>query len=117
MPQTINLPFTPEQMGCPHIELATRCDVVQRDDIRTLEIEVQCVKCAAPFHFVGVDQGVSFRRPMTSIDGTMLLAPIKPGPTDAQPVQIFEVRPHEVETETESSAEESKPIINGTENE
>lgn len=109
-------PTTPAQEACPHVELVTRVDVIDRGSVRSLEIEVQCTKCGVPFHFVGVDQGLSFRRPMASADGLMLRAPIMPGKTDTQPVQTFEVRPEELTTETESSAEESEPI-NKDENE
>lgn len=43
------------------------------------EVYIECHDCKEPFHFVGVDYGVSFQRPMINVLGTELSAPIMPG--------------------------------------
>lgn len=42
------------------------------------EIRICCQDCGEPFRFVGVPAGVSYARPMVSIDGLELNAPIEP---------------------------------------
>jgi hypothetical protein len=42
------------------------------------EITVSCTECDEPFRFVGVEAGLNFERPMVSIDGLELHAPIEP---------------------------------------
>ena len=43
------------------------------------DITVNCAQCGLPFHFVGVEAGMSFMRPMASVGATELRAPIAPG--------------------------------------
>lgn len=42
------------------------------------DITVKCADCGEPFRFVGVDAGFDLSRPMVSIDGLELRAPIEP---------------------------------------
>ena len=42
------------------------------------DVKIRCNQCGEPFRFLGVDSGLSFERPMTSIDGLELRAPIEP---------------------------------------
>lgn len=55
------------------------------------EISFSCADCKQPFHFSGVHQGFSFKRPLTSADGIELRAPIAPGPAPRYWIQTFEV--------------------------
>jgi hypothetical protein len=43
------------------------------------EVTVRCVQCLQPFHFVGLEAGLSFTRPMVNVGATTLHAPIAPG--------------------------------------
>lgn len=45
----------------------------------TADITVKCVDCDTPFHFRGVETGVSPKVPKCSVDGLELRAPIAPG--------------------------------------
>jgi hypothetical protein len=44
------------------------------------DVKINCVDCGMPFEFTGLPSGVSVTnsKPMVSIDGTELRAPIKP---------------------------------------
>jgi hypothetical protein len=42
------------------------------------EISVSCALCETKFRFLGVPAGISFDRPMVSVDGTELRAPMAP---------------------------------------
>ncbi len=42
------------------------------------DITVRCAACREAFRFLGVDAGLSFERPMVSVDGLILTAPIEP---------------------------------------
>lgn len=42
------------------------------------DIAISCKVCGEPFRFVGVAAGLSYDRPLVSIDGLELHAPIEP---------------------------------------
>jgi hypothetical protein len=42
------------------------------------DISVHCTDCGEPFRFMGVPAGLDWERPMVSIDGLELHAPIEP---------------------------------------
>lgn len=42
------------------------------------DVTIECAACAKPFRFMGVDSGYSFDKPMVSVDGLELRAPIEP---------------------------------------
>jgi hypothetical protein len=43
------------------------------------EVQVSCMDCGEPFHFLCRDTGFSFTRPTVNVGATMLQAPIAPG--------------------------------------
>lgn len=58
---------------------------------RMVIIHLKCGLCEMPYHFVGVEQGMSFRKPMADDTGTKLYCPIYPGGIqNPNPVQVFE---------------------------
>lgn len=40
--------------------------------------KVECSDCGMPFQWIGLERGSSFAKPMTSVDGLELRAPITP---------------------------------------
>lgn len=71
---------------CKHESFAARVEVNRLGDgpgtpIRTFlaEITVRCSQCDLPFHFVGLDAGLSFTKPTVNFGATTLNAPIAPG--------------------------------------
>jgi hypothetical protein len=44
----------------------------------TADITIKCAECGEPFRFIGLEAGARFDRPMVSIDGLELRAPIEP---------------------------------------
>lgn len=70
---------------CQHEDFAAEVAVSRLgegdDQIRNFiaDISVKCRACGEPFHFVGVECGLSFMRPMGNVGATTLHAPIAPG--------------------------------------
>jgi hypothetical protein len=70
---------------CTHEDFAASVDVQRIADgegqIRNFlaDVTVRCAGCGTPFHFVGVDCGLSFKHPTGSVGSTTLHAPIAPG--------------------------------------
>jgi hypothetical protein len=69
-----------EPKDCPHESFQARVNVNRFEDTGRFmaEITVNCTICGEPFRFLGVPAGMSFERPMVSIDGLELRAPIEP---------------------------------------
>lgn len=44
----------------------------------TADVRINCVQCGEPFRFLELPAGISFQRPMVSIDGLELRVPIEP---------------------------------------
>lgn len=83
---------------CQHEEFEARVDVNRLTAKEgggvssfVADIGVTCAQCGTRFHFLGVQQGLSFRRPMASADGLELRAPLGIGSLMASKVQLFEV--------------------------
>ena len=46
----------------------------------SVDVKIRCKTCGVPFRFIGLLKGVSPYRPMVSLDGDELRAPIAPAP-------------------------------------
>jgi hypothetical protein len=68
-------------MDCKHENFAAEVVVNRREDTGKVmaDVRIWCARCQLPFHFVGVEFGISFYKPMISIMGTELHVPIAPG--------------------------------------
>jgi hypothetical protein len=96
---------------CAHEEFEAAVDVNRLTEKEgggvsnfSADIRITCVQCGTPFHFIGVEQGLSFRRPMASADSLELRAPIGPGPLSASGHQTFEVAATQLPTDDEQDA-------------
>ena len=71
---------TDEQKVCPHLSFRAQVNVNRMEDTGrfSADVTVWCAECKLPFEFVGVPSGLDWARPMVSIDGTELRAPIEP---------------------------------------
>lgn len=65
---------------CPHEQFRAQVNVGRMLDTGKFiaDIQIHCVNCEEPFRFIGLPAGVDFERPMVSIDGLELRAPIEP---------------------------------------
>lgn len=65
---------------CTHDDFVAVVKVARILDVAKFvaEITVNCAHCGEPFRFVGVPAGLNYARPMCSIDGLELYAPIEP---------------------------------------
>lgn len=70
----------PNPKDCPHESFRANVNVGRMEDTGRFiaDITVHCAVCDEPFRFMGVPAGVSFERPMASIDGLELHVPIEP---------------------------------------
>lgn len=66
-------------MNCLHpiIELDYVPQASNDTNVLVLSIRAQCSVCG-PLRFIGVDEGISLRRPSTSTDGCVVHMPIIP---------------------------------------
>ncbi len=73
--------MTKAASNCAHEAFATQAKVARLEDSGKflLELLVQCTECNLPFHFVGVERGLSFVGPMAGVDLLELRIPIAPG--------------------------------------
>lgn len=71
---------TPAPKDCTHEQFHAAVKVNRILDVGKFvaEITVVCGICAEPFRFVGIPAGLDYARPMVSIDGLTLHAPIEP---------------------------------------
>lgn len=78
-------------MSCEHLDFSAQVDVFRRTDTGkpdakvvgfSADVKIACSHCGIPFHFLGVDPGVSVNRPMVSPDATELRVAIDPGPRE-----------------------------------
>lgn len=104
-----------EKDSCPHLEIVGKLEAIRMGEkegggIAThhLKIMCACADCGLEFHFVGVDQGQSFRRPMASNQAAGLLAPIAPGPGPLMNHHTFEVATPALQEAEASIAEETE---------
>lgn len=70
----------PAPKDCPHEDFRADVKVGRMLDSGKFiaEVTIHCTVCDEPFRFVGVPAGLNFDRPMVSIDGLELRAPIEP---------------------------------------
>lgn len=68
--------------ACAHKQFEARVNVVRLSDAGrgrfTTEINIRCAACKEPFRWLGAKPGLSPYKPMVSIDGLELRAPIEP---------------------------------------
>lgn len=71
--------------ACPHEEFRTdvainRLTAIEGGPVTNLsaDIRIHCVRCGEHFIFLGCSPGLSSSRPMVSVDGEELRAPIAP---------------------------------------
>jgi hypothetical protein len=75
---------------CPHEDFDAFVEInrIARSDgdptIRAYvaDIRVKCMGCGEPFRWTGVRAGLSYGRPMCSVDETELHAPLRPASAD-----------------------------------
>jgi hypothetical protein len=67
---------------CKHEDFEASVAVNRLKDSGTFsaDVTIKCRQCGLPFSFIGPEMGLSPERPMISVDGTELRAPIEPGP-------------------------------------
>ena len=72
-------------MACQHLKFGAHVDVHRLEDTGGFmaDVRIKCVECDQPFSFLGLPAGLSFERPMVSLDGCELHVPLEPG---AQPI-------------------------------
>lgn len=83
-------------MACNHADF--EADVIVNRMMDTggfsADIKVKCAHCGEKFCFIGAPAGMSFARPMVSVDGTELRAPIEPqGEPKLYMKSVFEIPP------------------------
>jgi hypothetical protein len=73
------------RQSCAHDRFSANVDVHRLTDdsgrVRNFiaEVQVRCLDCGEPFHFVCPDIGLSFTRPTVNVGATTLHAPMAPG--------------------------------------
>jgi hypothetical protein len=67
-------------MKCEHKNFRAEVDVNRLEDSGAFmaDIRIFCTECDLPFVFRGIEAGLSFEKPMASITGQELHAPIHP---------------------------------------
>jgi hypothetical protein len=77
--------------ACEHLDFAAEVDVNRIGTGDTADgmpraymadVRVRCADCGEPFRWVGVRAGLSFGKPMVSVDETELHAPLRPASAD-----------------------------------
>jgi len=70
----------PKPSECEHPQFSAVVNVARVLDVGKFvaEVEVNCQVCGVPMRFVGVPAGFDYARPMVSITGELLHAPIEP---------------------------------------
>ena len=65
---------------CEHEDFEASVVVDRLQDTKSFcaDIRIVCRQCKEPFRFIGVPAGLSCQRPMVSLDGLELRAPIEP---------------------------------------
>lgn len=74
-----------ERTRCQHMNFGVVGEVYRLTDTDdgpvtsfSIEVKVKCAMCDMPFEWLGVDRGLSVKKPMKSADGLTLRAPIIP---------------------------------------
>jgi len=65
---------------CPHESFYGNFNINRFEDTGrfSADITIKCATCGEPFRFLGLAAGLDFDKPMVSIDGLELRAPIQP---------------------------------------
>lgn len=69
---------------CEHVNFAAKVDVARLTNTAGVverfaaEVHVRCADCGVRFRWLGLEMGLSYSEPMTSVDGFELRAPIVP---------------------------------------
>lgn len=66
---------------CPHENFTAQVNVARITDTGRFmaDVTIQCAACGSPFHFLGMDAGLHFAKPMVNPDATEARLPIAPG--------------------------------------
>lgn len=82
------MPITPPPQAptpCEHEDFAAVVEInrITGDDGGPVigysaDIKVNCLHCGEPFQWMGLEAGMQPHRPMCSVDGTLLVAPLRP---------------------------------------
>lgn len=82
------MPADPDR-ACPHETFAAVVEVNRLTDgdggpvnAFAADITVQCVDCAEPFRWIGLPAGLSGAHPTSSVEETVLHAPLRPASSD-----------------------------------
>ncbi len=76
---------------CEHLDFAAEVAVNRIGTAETADgmpsaymadVRVKCADCGEPFRWVGVQGGLSFSKPMVSVDEAELHAPLRPASSD-----------------------------------
>lgn len=74
--------------ACPHLHFAAEVDVNRvaeegrQPTAYVADVRLSCADCGEPFRWTGVEAGLSFAKPMVSVDETELHAPLRPASAD-----------------------------------
>lgn len=70
----------PKPNDCAHEDFSTFVNIARLLDSGKFcaEITIRCTVCDSPFRFICPDAGVAWDRPVVSVDGLELRAPIEP---------------------------------------
>jgi hypothetical protein len=93
--------MTNKSITCQHKNFIAEVAVNRFQDTGRFaaDVRVRCKDCGEPFRFLGVEPGISHRKPGVSIDGLELRAPIEPeGTKRLYTRSTFEVPPKETTT-------------------
>ena len=65
---------------CKHVDFEAQVNINRMLDtgMFAADVSVKCAHCGEKFCFIGAPAGVSYARPMVSVDGTELRCPIEP---------------------------------------
>jgi hypothetical protein len=82
---------------CTHERFHTDVAVIRIEETQqlTTDIRVHCEDCGMPFRWLGLKMGSHPSRPMVSVDGLELRAPIAPADQEPSPMGGvgFEIQP------------------------
>jgi hypothetical protein len=77
--------------GCLHEDFDARVEVTRiandptrPPDAYMADIEIKCAVCGERFYWPGLAAGMNYNRPMVSVNGFQLRAPIRPDSTDRE---------------------------------
>jgi hypothetical protein len=74
--------LTDRQKTCEHQEFRSQVSIHRLEDTKKFyaDVEIWCLQCELPFHFITPEYGLRVDRPAASPTATELRCPIAPGP-------------------------------------